>query len=69
MVVTAVDPEGPAAHAGVDEGDLLLELDGHEVNNVDNLRKAVEEADLQRGVRLYVETRYGPIFLLMRQDD
>ncbi len=37
--VAAVEPGGPAARAGLVEGDLLLELGGHQVSGVDDLHR------------------------------
>ena len=42
--VTGVDPEGPAADAGIREGDLLEEVNGAPVRSASELRSAVGRA-------------------------
>ncbi len=41
VVVYGVDPRGPAAQAGLKEGDIILEVDGKPVSHVDEVRSAV----------------------------
>jgi serine protease Do len=44
VVVTAVDPDGPAAERGVKSGDVILEVAGKSVASVGDLRSALSEA-------------------------
>jgi serine protease Do len=44
VVVTAVDPEGPAAEHGVQSGDVILDVGGKSVGSVGELRSALSEA-------------------------
>jgi serine protease Do len=44
VVITAVDPEGPAAEHGLKSGDVILDVGGKSVGNVDELRSALKEA-------------------------
>jgi S1-C subfamily serine protease len=44
LLVRAVDPEGPAAAAGVLVGDLVVSAGGREVARVDDLHAALDEA-------------------------
>jgi serine protease Do len=44
VVVTAVDPQGPAAEHGVQSGDVILDVGGKSVGNVGELRSALAEA-------------------------
>jgi serine protease Do len=44
VVVTAVDPDGPAAEHGVQSGDLILDVGGKSVGSVADLRKALADA-------------------------
>jgi serine protease Do len=44
VVVTDVDPEGPAAERGFKTGDVILEVGGKAVANADDVRKALAEA-------------------------
>jgi len=45
VVVTDVDPEGPGADAGLRRGDVILEVDRHEVQDVAQLQERLEKSD------------------------
>ncbi len=45
VVVSAVDPEGPANEAGIRRGDVIVEVDRQAVNDVEGLQKVLEKAD------------------------
>ena len=47
VVVTGVDPEGPAAEHGVQTGDIILDVGGKTVSNAGDVRKALSEAKSQ----------------------
>ena len=47
VVVTAVDPDGPAAQQGIETGDVILDVGGKAVTNAGDLRKAMTEAKAQ----------------------
>ena len=44
VVITAVDPDGPAADQGLQTGDIILDVGGKAVANADDLRTAFTEA-------------------------
>jgi serine protease Do len=44
VVVTKVDPDGPAAGKGMKSGDIILDVSGKAVNTPSDMRNAVEEA-------------------------
>ena len=44
VVITAVDPDGPAAERGLKSGDVILDVGGKNVGNVSELRSALSEA-------------------------
>jgi serine protease Do len=44
VVVTAVDPNGPAAEHGVQSGDVILNVGGKSVSSIDELRQALSQA-------------------------
>jgi serine protease Do len=44
VVVTAVDPDGPAAEHGLQSGDVILDVGGKSVGSVGDLRKALVDA-------------------------
>jgi len=43
VLVVGVDSDGPADRAGLEEGDLILGLDGHEVAGIDDLHRLLTE--------------------------
>jgi PDZ domain-containing secreted protein len=43
VLVTGVDPESPAAKAGIRRGSIILEVDGLQVNNIQELRSVIKE--------------------------
>ncbi len=45
VVVSAVDPDGPASEAGIRRGDVIVEVDRREVNDAKSLQKALEKSD------------------------
>jgi len=44
VVVTAVDPDGPAAERGLKSGDVILEVGGKSVASIGDLRSALSDA-------------------------
>jgi serine protease Do len=58
VVVTSVDPDGPAAEHGVKTGDVILNVGGKSVANVGDVRSALSEAGTsgKRSVLLQLKT-------------
>ena len=52
VLVLAVEPDSPAARAGVSEGDVLIGLDAHAVSGIDDLHRLLSEDRLERDVEL-----------------
>jgi len=44
VVITGVDPEGPAAEHGLKSGDVILDVAGRSIGNVSELRSALSDA-------------------------
>ncbi len=44
VVVTGVDPDGPAANVGIETGDVILKIGGHDVRSGADLRDALTNA-------------------------
>jgi serine protease Do len=58
VVVTAVDPEGPAAEHGLQTGDVILDVGGKAVSNTADVRTALKEAQAngKHSVLMHVKT-------------
>lgn len=65
VLVIAVEPDGPAAEAGVEEGDLLIAYEGKPVTSVDDLHRALTEEKIGRSARLTVVRERGAEDLLV----
>jgi S1-C subfamily serine protease len=52
--VASVDPQGPAKQAGLQEGDLIVAIEGQAVASVDDLHRFLSENPLERPVTLTV---------------
>jgi serine protease Do len=56
VVVTSVMPGSDAQRSGLAPKDIILEVGGERVGSVDELRTALGKHDLEKGVRLVVQT-------------
>jgi S1-C subfamily serine protease len=45
LLVTGVDPNGPAAEAGIRTGDVIRQVDGQALSSADDLRRALSDGD------------------------
>ncbi|MFI5360421.1 MAG: S1C family serine protease [Elusimicrobiota bacterium] len=60
VLVIAVEPGGPAAEAGVEEGDLVIGWEGRPLKGIDDLHRALSEEAIGRPARLTVARERGP---------
>jgi serine protease Do len=67
VVVTAVDPDGPAAEHGLQSGDVILDVGGKSVASRNDLRDALAQAkkDGKRDVLMRVKTSDNTHFIAM----
>ncbi len=67
VVVTNVDPDGPAAEHGFQSGDVILSVGGQSVSNVGELRKALRDAKSEgkHQVLMQVKTADNTHFVAM----
>jgi serine protease Do len=65
VVVTAVDPDGPAAQQGIEAGDVIFDVGGRTVANADDVRNAVVDAKAEHkhDVLMRVKTAKGTLFV------
>jgi S1-C subfamily serine protease len=54
VLVTFLEPGGPATAAGIREGDLIVAFDGQPVQTLDDLHRALTEARIGTTVRIVV---------------
>jgi serine protease Do len=66
VVVTEVEPGGPAGEAGLRRGDVILEVNRKNVKDVAAYRKAVEAAGKGRSILFLVRRGDNTIFLAVR---
>jgi S1-C subfamily serine protease len=57
VLAIAVEPRSPAASAGVQERDLVVELDGHTISSIDDLHRALGDDLIGKATRLVVIRR------------
>jgi serine protease Do len=63
VVVTQIDPQSVAYHAGVRRGMVIREINQHEVKNVEDFRKAAEQAEQEKRVLLLVQSPQATMYL------
>ena len=63
VLVTSVEDDGPAAKAGLKAGDVILKFDGREVQDSDDLQRAVAKAEPGGEVTVSVQREGRPLDL------
>jgi serine protease Do len=59
VVITAVEPDGPAAEQGLQTGNVILEVAGKPVGNASEMRNALSEAKSQGKHQVLVRVKTG----------
>jgi len=59
VVITAVEPDGPAAEQGFRSGNIILEVGGKAVANAGDVRKALSEAKSQGKHQVLIRAKMG----------
>jgi serine protease Do len=59
VVVTAVEPDGPAANQGLQAGNVILEVGGKPVGNAGDIRKALSDAKSQGKHQILMRVKIG----------
>ena len=66
LVITEVAPQGLAAKADLQPGDILVSINGTEVTSLSEFKATMEKADAKKGIRLVVESRGMERFALLK---
>jgi serine protease Do len=66
VVVTQVEPGGPAAEAGIRRGDVVLEVNRQPVKDVDAYRKALKAGGKSKSILFLVRRGDNTIFLALK---
>ena len=65
VLVTDVDPNGPAAEAGIQRGDVIIELDRKAVGNVDDLTRKLDNT--KESVLVLVRRGQNTLFVPLKR--
>ncbi|MGA2584482.1 MAG: trypsin-like peptidase domain-containing protein [Tepidisphaeraceae bacterium] len=68
-VITNVDPNSPAATAGLQQGMVITDVGRTKVHNAQEAASALSKADLKQGIRLYVASHDGKAFFFLQNAD
>jgi S1-C subfamily serine protease len=66
VIVTNVDDNSLAAAQDIQREDVITEVDGKPVTNVQSFRDALNKADPQRGVLLYLDRKGSKTFAVLK---
>lgn len=66
LVITQVDPQGLAASAELQVGDVIISINGQDVSTIEEFRAMTEKADLQKGLRLVIESQGMERFAILK---
>jgi serine protease Do len=67
VVISRLDPDGLAAKAGLEVGDIIIMLNNSEVANVEQLKKALRQGRKAPYLRFLVQRRGMRLFVVIRQ--
>ena len=66
IMVSEVDPQGLAAKSEIQPGDVIISINGIQVDSLANFREAISKGDLKKGIRMVIESQGMERFALLR---
>ena len=69
VVISRIDPDGRAAAAGLQVGDVILMVNNIEVKRVNNFKKALRQGKASAYVRFLVQRQQNRLFVVVSLDD
>jgi serine protease Do len=67
VVIVWIDPDGLAAQAGLERGDVILEINYHKIYNVHDFYRIWKSIPKGKIARFFVKREYGSIFIAFRK--
>ncbi|QEG24683.1 DegQ family serine endoprotease [Mariniblastus fucicola] len=66
VVVTRVDSDSMSARAGIQQGDLILSINGNAIESMSDFSTAINESDVSEGIRLRIHRNGATQFVFMK---
>ena len=66
IFIAQIDPRGPAADAELQPGDVIVSVDGKEIDSIEDFREAISKGNLTKGLRFVVESQGMQRFAIVR---
>jgi S1-C subfamily serine protease len=62
-----VEPGSPANEAGIRQGDVIVEVDRHSVNSVNDIKEKIDESKDKDNLLLLVQRENGKFYVPLEQ--
>ncbi len=69
VVVRRVDPTGAAAKGGIQPRDIIVSINGKDIDSAKSFNEAIEAASLKKGIRIVVETEGMERFVFLKSEE
>ncbi|RIL11693.1 MAG: hypothetical protein DCC75_01870 [Proteobacteria bacterium] len=69
VVVTSIEPGSAADKSGLQPRDIIVKIDGAEIENVSDFNSAVESASVRKGIRMVVESQGMDRFVILKSSE